>query len=366
MAIQRAVACGWVFLSSTSEGLRKRRTGEPEAAAAAAAVQEVEAESVTAGCPAPLSLRTEAGVEGQVDWLYTYGAPGFSSPPMQHPTNKDGKFLGLRTWQTTADGWVDMVPVVTALALMWHPLMDAEDIASGRAPTTHSASTQVTGWPRSIWGSVALHLQQGYENVTRQRGCDSWTAYTMFSTHVGYLTNPSEAASVVAPYGWEVAGFGYVPAESGTVGGAQESYLLQNPQTFECVLTFQGTNNDRDWLANLAFVPRAFCGFVRQSETCNALSSCKVRDSRGAFVHWGFAQNLRKMVSSESWQNTIHANLGKCSAVYATGHSLGGAMASLFTACSAKQLGPSDFGYDDYKLMAWTKVESARIGSMSF
>merc|ERR1740139_1627327 len=89
-----------------------------------------------------------------------------------------------------------------------------------------------------------------------------------------------------------------------------------------------------DWALNAAVNPTTFCGFVEEDEECGKLgfSTCKTRNPRGAFVHWGFREHLRKIVRSEQWQTDIRPNLGKCSAVYVGGSSLGAAAANLFTA----------------------------------
>jgi len=279
-----------------------------------------------------------------------------------HATNDDGIFRGLRTWRAS-NGWTDIVPVVTTVIKTWHPRMYAEEIQCDEDPVAYEPNDELVTWPYTLWSSISLHFQSGYYNVTQQRGCGMWSLYTHFGTYVSY-TEPEHAIQHVASLGWTLAGWGYY--EGGWIGGSQHSYLLQHPHSLECVLTFQGTQDRYDWMANIAFRAAAFCGYVDEDESClSPIGECSTRHERGAFVHYGFAAHLRNMVETESWQQGVHSKLSKCSAVYVTGHSLGGAAASLFAGCVSQKLGPDDFGYDDYKLMSWTKGEPERLPTAS-
>jgi len=314
------------------------------------------------GCPQPKPLGLQEGELGEVDYLYTFGAPGLGSPRFMHATNEDGVFPGVRTWRTSGD-WNDIVPMVCRVVSSWHPRMNSEEIACNEQPIAHDPTDQVSRWPYSIWASLPLHKRIGYYNVTKQRinyydvteqrSCDLWNLYTHFSVSVSY-EEPAYAIEHVASLGWRVAGFGFYVG--GWIGGSQHSYLLQHPETLECVVTIQGTRDRYDWAANLAVTAEHFCGYAEEDESCGSkVGDCSTRQERGAFVHNGFAAHLRNMVQTESWQQGVHAKLSKCSAVYATGHSLGGAAAGLFAGCVSRKLKPDDFGYEDYKWMAWTK-----------
>lgn len=322
-------------------------------------------------CPKPIGRPGDIGGEGHVDWLYTFAAPGTGSPGLKHGTNEDGVFPGLRTWQVTANGWVDLVPLVTALADMWHPWMDGEELAEDYdQPVSHDARLEVTHWPYTIWGKVSLHYQSGYRTALQQHPCEEWRdvwAEWPLTLSYYHVDNLGVAVDFAAARGWNLVGYGYYDGEDGYVGGAQESYLLQKPDTLECVLTFQGTLYFGDWVANLAFTPEHFCGYTEEDEWCVGHGGfCNPRKERGAYVHKGFAENLRNMVRSESWQQGVHAKMGKCSAMYVTGHSLGGTAASLFTACVSQKLQVGDFGYDDdYKYMAWTQAQPERMEAIS-
>jgi len=326
----------------------------------------------SASCPNPQPGNGVVGEQGKVDFLATYGAPGAGSPGLQHQTNTDGSLPGMRTW--TRDGtWVDIVPVVTSAIWLWHPVMSGRSIAAREdegKPVTYNASAETSrlpGYPSL--SSIPLHKRLVYVNAEAvnaeaRRGCDRWNSFAIIANWIGYEQDPIKATELADRYGWNLAGTAYHPGLTGWIGGPQVSHLLQNQETLECVLTFQGTQVRRDWYANIAFRPTHFCGMTEPDETCwlFGFDTCKVRKPRGSFAHYGFAENLRKMVQEPQWQETIRANLGKCSAVYTAGHSLGGAVASLFTACTSSNMTKDDFGYEeDFGHMWWTKGEPGLI-----
>jgi len=318
-------------------------------------------------CPHPQPGCGDVGKPGQVDFLYSFGSPGAGSPGLQHQTNADGIFPGLRTWRVEEE-WADIVPVVTSVVWLWHPLMAAESIEVQGTPIHFNASQETTMLPSQLKSLIYLHYQSGYVQATLHRGCKRWNDFTIFSNYFSYEKDTVELTRMASKHGWNLAGSAAHDGDTGLIGGAQVSHLLQHEETLECVLTFQGTQTRRDWYANIAFRPTHFCGMTEEDETCGffGFDTCKVRKPRGSFIHYGFADTLRSMVKEPQWQETIRANLPKCSAVYVTGHSLGGAMGSLFSACTSSNLKPGDFGYDeDYGLMAWTKGEPDLITKFS-
>lgn len=319
----------------------------------------------TASCPVPRAgPQVQPGELAEVDFVYSFGSPGPTSPRLQHQRNADGVIPGIRTWQKCCGGWEDIVPVVTGAVGLWHPLMAGEIIEDSQTPWRFEPSNTSSGWPSTIWASPWLHLQEGYQRVTAQRtDCQEWNNYQLLSTSVSYSNDIGWAAWRSRQLGWPQVAWANYDRPDGGIGGTQHMFLMQNPNSLECVLTFQGTIDADDWWANFQFSADRFCGLVEEDENCDAtFGTCSVRKPRGAFAHWGFAEHLRNIVRTDQFQTNIRPKLGKCSSVYATGHSLGGSAAALFAACVSQRLQPGDFGYEqDYQHMFWTKETPALI-----
>jgi hypothetical protein len=170
---------------------------------------------------------------------------------------------------------------------------------------------------------------------------------------------------LVKKYGWRLVDTAFVNASESGAGGAQVSHLIQQPDTLECLMTFQGSSSYQDWVGNLDVAKSHFCGLVDPYERCDdklSRNPCRVRKPRGSFVHRGFRNHFRRMVQSDEWQRNIRPNLQFCSTVSVTGHSLGAALSELFTACSAKAPRPREYGYDeDYKYISWTTAGARKL-----
>merc|ERR1711879_309591 len=122
--------------------------------------------------------------------------------------------------------------------------------------------------------------------------------------------------------GWNLVGIATMP-------GADRTFLHQDPSTLNCIVSFSGSNSVDDWVHDLAAVGHEWCGFDE--------------------VHDGFRVELEHMARSESFKFNVLRKLPKCAELYVTGHSLGGAMAELFAACTNRAPQPGLKGAEDYK-----------------
>jgi len=123
--------------------------------------------------------------------------------------------------------------------------------------------------------------------------------------------------------------------------------LLKSRETEHCVLTFEGTDTAFDLLQDLKFWPVDFCGYVDEGDE-------KALQWGHTFTHWGFKYHLLRMVAAKEFQDDIRQKLPQCESVSSVGHSLGGAMATLFGMCVTRAPMKGEAGYRDYSLMGWS------------
>eukprot|EP00927_Polykrikos_kofoidii_P086312 TRINITY_DN962_c0_g1_i3.p1 TRINITY_DN962_c0_g1~~TRINITY_DN962_c0_g1_i3.p1 ORF type:complete len:346 (+),score=24.49 TRINITY_DN962_c0_g1_i3:91-1038(+) len=133
----------------------------------------------------------------------------------------------------------------------------------------------------------------------------------------GMAAAAAELAHAVYSYG-EVPGWTLIDKiESGTLmdkiqNGEDQVGLYQAGST--CVVSFAGTNDPYDWMDNLD---------IRTTHKC------------GVDLHLGFYDSLLKTLQKNDWKRLVNVLRGPtCKSVVLTGHSLGGAMASILAVCA--------------------------------
>jgi len=336
-------------LLTPSQAIRKSRRKE---------AQELEArqpEVSSASCQVPsLSRRGETGT---VDYVFSFGAPGTSSPALTFPGQNNGCFPGHRIWtagQGTFGRVTDLVASVCNRVGFWHSKMHGEAVHEDRPEEDGflpCGQDDDISWqpPASIRVSIGLHSGPVYqESTTNGKICPIWHNFTRFSS-TAPMKDPRDVASWSPADGWRMVGYNW------------GSTLMQRPDTLECVVSFRGTDGHEEWIGNLQTKPTRFCGLVEEDEYC-ASTPCRTRKPGGAFTHSGFTDRLRRITQDSDWQENIRKHLPKCSKVYAVGHSAGGAMSELFQACVLNAPKPGEFGYDeDFKHISWVKDSAGRL-----
>jgi len=311
---------------------------------------------------------TAAGEAGQVDFVFTFGAPGGGSPALQNQRGSDPCFPGLRVWQTEPGRvwgkWLDVVTSLANVASYWHAYMDGmEQDTSRNRHWNYSCGAGLTKKPNHAFStSTSLHDAELYIRTLEKRLSDPWLHnMSIFAGRKSYMDDINAVFREVKQYGWGLVGSSLHNGGGGVYGGAQVSHLIQEPHTLECTLTFQGTQALGGWLENINVPAKPFCGLTFKGESCSGSGTCTTKRPRGSFVHGGFKDRLMGMLKSSNFQSNILPFLSSCSRVYAVGHSLGGVVAELFAACASRAPKPGEFGYEDYKWMEWTKGTAAKL-----
>ena len=217
--------------------------------------------------------------------------------------------------------------------------------------------------PTRIARLVPLHKRPLYDVVTERSSNAMLRHLSGWAGKISYLRDANEAASVARNHNMRVVGAAIY--RTGTSPGlmrfgTQVSYLVQDPKTMDCVLTFQGTKDKVDWTQNVRGITRPFCGLTGPSERCcpwrlpTCWGTCRAEPGN-SFVHSGFWAELYRMTRNPSWQSNIRSRLPFCRRVSVFGHSLGGAMADLFTACVTRAPAEGTNGHEDYNFLSWKK-----------
>jgi len=191
-------------------------------------------------------------------------------------------------------------------------------ISEGEAPDEYECSPLTSLQPE--WDfrlRFPLHFSWNYEPIVLETVADQGVI-----THMTFARSVYEghrkADELATAIGWNFIFPARGPHEVDRDSNGRRTqkdmvHLYQNPGDLACVLSFRGSDSLNDWRNNVMTATEGFCGIHE--------------------VHSGFEQELRSIIEFRAFQNRVRPNLGKCSSVTMTGHSLGGAQGALFAAC---------------------------------
>lgn len=258
-----------------------------------------------------------------------------SAPALQNPLSPDGCFPGYRYVNKNVRlvYAVDIVPPLLKTSRYAHNAMEVSFLDQN-----NGTDIKDCGW----WGmtfettSISLHSSGLYvDRATMQGGPFRDAARVALAA--AYVWDTNEAKSLVSEMGYNLVATAVVNDEA--------SHLIQHPRTLACYITFEGTTGFDDWLLNVNVIRVNFCGL-------------------GQGVHNGFRQATLRIVDTTEFQRHVRPKLGKCSKVEAVGHSLGGAIASLFTACAHSTVRSGQSGWEDYQKFFWNKERATAMPSL--
>jgi hypothetical protein len=271
---------------------------------------------------------------GLVDQLYTFGAPMVGDDIIENPASSSGCFSGYRVIREETK-FLYKVDIV--VPLLWPAAYNHPKMKTLKVNTEKSDIVEACGWkvPATTFrtGSVALHSREDYVSMSTAKA----GAAASLALNVSYNENEAEVASLARRAGWGLVdtAFGYGDLSwLPIIGKAEVSHLFQHPETLDCMITFEGSDSLENWLDNLNFGKSSFCKLPTRT-------------------HSGFQDAMRIITAGRDFQQKIRPKLPSCRSVRAVGHSLGGAIASLFAACAnnfARAGGDGDFGN-----ITWTR-----------
>lgn len=269
---------------------------------------------------------------GVVRDLYTFGAPKPSKSQLTNPLAEDGCFQGRRIVnKDKALVWaVDLVPTLP-VGGFGHTKLDPFFLFQDA-----TSEQKKCGWSgNSIErGNLGLHGKDEY--IRRSVNVPGLKDVASVALAISYEDDVEVAADFV-----RAAGFGLAASAVDTVE-KEVSHLIQDPESLNCWLTFEGSDNPKDWMNNLNTATTRFCGLGQQ-------------------VHAGFKKSTMHMVGLPEFQTKVRPILGNCRNVDVVGHSLGGSIGALFTACAHSTVKSGETGYTEYEKFFFEKLEPVRL-----
>jgi len=256
----------------------------------------------------------------------------------------------------------------------------AKTVANKGKDLLHQCSTDTVSFPP--WNPAILtlavdwklHLSSAYNPAMEITDLPAMSPYKDVGVNLLAISYNQDDANVAqelaSKIGYNVVGASKFKATF--LDGLEVSYLLQHPTTLHCYVTFQGTWSHQDFINDLDAFAVPFCGLTQRGETCcsdivRALNKgicpgpCVPQNPKDTFVHRGFRNQLRRMIETKSFEERVHARLPFCSQVDVFGHSLGGAMAEMFTSCAERPKTKGDYGFKDFSLIGWQKGTPTKL-----
>lgn len=268
---------------------------------------------------------------GFVRSLWTFGAPGTSVAGFRDKKTASGCFPGVRSFTSSLEvGWLGMSESLVRDPVTWishhasinylHARMEAMELRNKQGHVHHTCTDDVINLPRYNESSsrISLHMTSKYMELIDLETHDAYPNLDEYARFVKLVYDtPTVAAASAKEVGWSLVGVADLAGDA--------CHLYQDPATFDCALSFRGTDSAEDWLNNIDVFATTYCQHPK--------------------VHHGFQDELNSVIQNPQFQENVRALFPKCRNLDVIGHSMGGACAELFSYCSnAAPQGDTDYG----------------------
>jgi len=284
---------------------------------------------------------------GTVDGgMYTFGAPATALPALQNLQSEDGCFGGLRSFTENVLGPNTKEEDGAAISNQFHHARMASARLHSDEDSVHVPCPGETNQPFSTGNEFAnwnLHWEDQYTPRLKEVSINktSFSSKEPFVSSYGFVrvaykqydstVHAKEDIAQRLGSNWKVVARETLIAGAGSMYDEDPVMIVQDQTSLDCVIAFAGINNYGNELASATTISQSdFCGFQG--------------------VHLGFRDELRRITTALFPQ--LRPKLSRCSRVTCAGHSMGGSLCELFSACVNSQRSTNA----DFHLMNWTKM----------
>mmetsp|Transcript_82515 Transcript_82515/g.145640 ORF Transcript_82515/g.145640 Transcript_82515/m.145640 type:complete len:398 (+) Transcript_82515:83-1276(+) len=278
--------------------------------------------------------------------IYTFGAPATAIPALPNLRREDRCFGGLRSWTENVLGPMTRQEDGAAISNQFHHAKMASVRLHWNNDSDYVPCPGETSQPFSAGNEFAnwnLHWEDQYTprliNVSINK--TSFLSKEPFASAYGYVrvaykqydstVHAREDIAKRLGSNWKVVARETLISGAGSMYDEDPVMIVQDHFTLDCIIAFAGINNYGNELAAATTItPSEFCGFQG--------------------VHIGFRDELRK-ITTALFPN-LRPKLSRCKRLTCTGHSMGGSLCELFSACVNSQHSTNA----DFNLMNWTKL----------
>mmetsp|Transcript_57543 Transcript_57543/g.168518 ORF Transcript_57543/g.168518 Transcript_57543/m.168518 type:complete len:405 (-) Transcript_57543:68-1282(-) len=288
---------------------------------------------------------------GTIRAMYTFGAPGVAEPPLVNLLDKDGCFQGLRSYTEDVLSPITKQVDAAAISSPYPHAKIATAVLHSNMDSKYVPCPGETDWPNDRKGTEfaewRLHWQEDYEPRLRAltlQGQDrsgeepfkSACLSVILSFKTYDTTNHAEDAIRERFPSWKLVAKETLVSGSGALYDEDPMMLFQDHETLDCMVTIAGINYFGKEIATAITVELgSFCGFEG--------------------IHTGYRDQFRQL--AELLWPRLQLKLPKCRTVSCAGHSMGGALCELLTACVNSQRTSEP----DYQQLSWTPQEPAAL-----